>query len=996
MTLEPTVINHSRRIVLRMRSSIWWRLGVLAFCLVILAPRISEAAHAGFAGAPPVERFSPDLDVYPQNFQVVQDPNGIVYLGNYEGLLEFDGERWRLMPMPNGDLVRALAVGPDGTVYVGGYNIFGYLNRNSAGQVKFVDVAEKFSAIVGKREVEDIWQVLVAQEGVYFRALNDVFFWDPKTGATAHWQHADRFGVIAVHEGKTMLQFRGEGFKLRDGATWRLRPETRHLTTLIQSLVPLADGGLLTIGNDGKWWRIDSNTVTPARMPADVPASLHFTNGLTLQDKSIALISVEGGVTILNPGLTRSQNIKLDPGFLSGISAARDGGFLVSSQQSIYRVSWPTIWSVLGAEHGAQGDFEKIASWNGDDYLMTSGGALKMRSTAAGAHFSRTPWGGESTFDLIGLSATQALLAGTHRLKVIKDGVLRDHSTEIIYPRRFLRSRYRPEQIFLGTDGGLRLIDTKGGSIRVSGSFPKDVSTNVLAMIERGPNELWAGTERQGLWRYTLSDKGEIISAVQFGMAQGLRFGKLAEAMVAAHPDGSLLVSTRKGVFRLLGEKFVATDLDGLDKLRAPEELVSLLFDASGDQWAYGPTRIYHKINGGVWRQQDVRSLRRGAIGLAFLDSVGQVVFVCTNALLVRHPAPQSEGPPAPQVMLRAVTQLMSDGKTINLPLASETPVRLQLDDFALRFEFALPELVRPGIKQYQGRLVGVDDGPMVWSKETGYTYSELSAKTYRLEVSATDSIGRKSALIPYAIIIDPPWYATVWARTMAGLVILLLAWLSLVALAGYRTRRLQREKQLLEKNVEARTRELEEANRRLDMMAHVDGLTGVPNRRRLDEYLAVVWANCAEQKKPLSLLAIDVDHFKNYNDRHGHVAGDELLKGLVRECLACLRRTEDLLARYGGEEFVVVLPGADLAVARSLAEAIRMRVAGSALDVTVSIGVSSSLPSGDTQLGELFARADEALYTAKRGGRNRVSVQNETGVDGNGAQSSLKRAESD
>ena len=179
-------------------------------------------------------------------------------------------------------------------------------------------------------------------------------------------------------------------------------------------------------------------------------------------------------------------------------------------------------------------------------------------------------------------------------------------------------------------------------------------------------------------------------------------------------------------------------------------------------------------------------------------------------------------------------------------------------------------------------------------------------------------------------------------------------------------------------------------------MMAHVDGLTGVPNRRRLDEYLAVVWANCAEQKKPLSLLAIDVDHFKNYNDLHGHVAGDELLKGLVRECLVCLRRTEDLLARYGGEEFVVVLPGADLVVAQSLAQAMRMRVEGSALDVTISIGVSSSLPSGDTQLGELFARADEALYNAKRGGRNRVSVENETGVGGDSTQSSLKRADSD
>jgi diguanylate cyclase (GGDEF)-like protein len=163
-------------------------------------------------------------------------------------------------------------------------------------------------------------------------------------------------------------------------------------------------------------------------------------------------------------------------------------------------------------------------------------------------------------------------------------------------------------------------------------------------------------------------------------------------------------------------------------------------------------------------------------------------------------------------------------------------------------------------------------------------------------------------------------------------------------------------------------------------MMAHVDGLTGVPNRRRLDEYLQAVWSNCREQSKPLSLLAIDVDHFKQYNDRRGHLAGDELLKDLVRECLGCLRRTEDLLARYGGEEFVVVLPGADVGVARTLAESMRAAVANSAMGVTVSIGVSSALPDDAALPTELFTRADEALYAAKRAGRNRVCVWGEAG----------------
>ena len=967
----------------RIQWSGWIGLGALALWLALSGPRAAHATHAGFAGAPPVERFSPDLDVYPQNFDVVQDLQGIVYVGNYEGLMEFDGERWRLIPLPNGDLVRTLAVDAAGTVYLGGYDIFGYLKRDAAGRNVFEDLSPKFKAMVGNREVADIYQIVIAPEGVYFRALYELFLWDPKTDTIAHWHHPGRFGAITVHHAKTMIQFRGEGFKVREGNIWRLRPDTRHLTTLISDLVPMADGGMLSIGNDGKWWRINDTTVTPARLPPGMLPSSHYTRGRMLEDKSIALISVDGDVTILDPAMKTMQNVKLESGFLSGINLAGGSSFMVSAQQTIYRVSWPAAWSVLGTEHGADGDLDKIAEWNGEHYLMASGGALKLHSSPVGVSFVRMPWGSDSAFDLIGLGGGRALLAGTHRLKVIENGIVRDHSAELTYPRQFMRSRYRPEQIFLGSDGGLRVIDTKGGVIRVSANAPKDITASVFTMVERGPNEFWVGTGRHGVWRYTLSDSGAITAAEQFGAEQGLRFGKLAEATVSAHPDGSLLASTHKGIFRFEGGRFVETDLDGLGKQRAPDDLLNLLFMPNGDQWAYGPTRIYLKTHGGTWQQQDVRNLRRGAIGIAHVDPAGQVVFVCTNALLVRPAAKIALATPAPsppQVVLRAVTQMMPDGKNVELPLNGESPLHLKLGNFGLRFDFALPELVRPGIKRYQAHLVGVDEGQSEWGKESSYTYSDLRAKTYRLEVKSMDSQGRVSTMAPYTIIVDPPWYATGWARAAGAVVVLVLAWLALLVLAGYRTRRLEREKVQLENKVELRTRELETAIHRLDMMAHVDGLTGVPNRRRLDEYLQAVWTNCAEQKKPLSLLAIDVDNFKNFNDQRGHLAGDELLKALVQECLACLRRTEDLLARYGGEEFVVVLPGADLAVARNLAETMRLCIEGSSLGVTISVGVSVAIPNGDVLLADLFARADEALYAAKRGGRNRVCVLEKAG----------------
>jgi diguanylate cyclase (GGDEF)-like protein len=183
-----------------------------------------------------------------------------------------------------------------------------------------------------------------------------------------------------------------------------------------------------------------------------------------------------------------------------------------------------------------------------------------------------------------------------------------------------------------------------------------------------------------------------------------------------------------------------------------------------------------------------------------------------------------------------------------------------------------------------------------------------------------------------------------------------------------------------------ARLRELhlEERNQELQQAAGTDALTGLANRRRLAEAQAVAWASAAAAHEPMSLLVIDVDHFKSFNDRHGHVRGDEVLVAVAAAIGTAVRRPADLAARYGGEEFVVLLPHTDVAGAVQVAEAVRRRVRASGIvhegsaagGLTVSIGVSTVRPGGpDVDDGTLFAAADSALYRAKEQGRDRVEV---------------------
>ncbi|MDZ4812489.1 MAG: diguanylate cyclase [Pseudomonadota bacterium] len=179
---------------------------------------------------------------------------------------------------------------------------------------------------------------------------------------------------------------------------------------------------------------------------------------------------------------------------------------------------------------------------------------------------------------------------------------------------------------------------------------------------------------------------------------------------------------------------------------------------------------------------------------------------------------------------------------------------------------------------------------------------------------------------------------------------------------------------------------ELQSANRRLREYSQRDGLTGAHNRYFLDEELERALKIAHERGEPLSLLMVDIDHFKLINDRYGHLAGDSCLCAVASKLRSCIRETDDFVARFGGEEFVVLLPGADRRTANARAELLRkeieaMRVshAEQKLAVTVSIGFTTQPRNRLGHARELLQQADRALYVAKEQGRNRVVMAPES-----------------
>ena len=325
------------------------------------------------------------------------------------------------------------------------------------------------------------------------------------------------------------------------------------------------------------------------------------------------------------------------------------------------------------------------------------------------------------------------------------------------------------------------------------------------------------------------------------------------------------------------------------------------------------------------------------------------------------------------------ISDIIINGKSLWNDSSASTPpyitsLNLSYGRNNVSFFFATNDLQESNRNMFSYKLEGFDKTWSVPSPEHVVSYTNLPGGSYVLKVRAANSEGvwNDDALSIPIKVAYPPWFSP-WALLFYSFVILTI---------GYTIALMRGRKKLQDQVLELQRlqKELKEANQRLDALTMKDGLTGISNRRHLDELLPRIVAEAGRDGAPLSVLMLDIDCFKNYNDHYGHLKGDEILKTIASLLSEQAGRATDLVARYGGEEFIIILSHTDRVGAAKMAQEVLQGIRDLAIPhgasfvlpvLTASIGIATAIPEQGQEPATLVDEADKALYQAKTAGRN-------------------------
>jgi diguanylate cyclase (GGDEF)-like protein len=927
-----------------------------------------------------------------------QTPEGYLWFATWEGVVRYNGQEFRSfgrnnVPALQDSGIRAVSVGPTGSLVVstsrGGVSVLRgeewttYTTKEGLAQDEtFAAIEDRNGRIWVASESRGVTR-LDPEGATLFNTGNglgsDVGYAIVEDGSGAIWA-ATGLGVARI-EGDRVQNFSIDA-GLPAGAVFSLA---------------LAPDGQLYVGTEEGLYKGRGGRFEPvgAGFPAVAVASLQVD-----QQGSLWIGTVSRGLFRL--GDRGLEHFDVSDGLpnnrVASLFADREGSVWVGTNAGLMRFA-DTPFVTIDSHQGLADDYVRalLQTREGDILIGTSRGMDRWRDEQV----TNSPE--LSAHSVLSIAQDQAgdIWMGTYSTGLLRwrDGVLLEQMTAGDgLPANQVRAVHesRDGTLWIGTSRGL--LRRKDGTSLVLGEKDGLPREFVLSLFEASDDSLWVGTSN-GAGRI----RGDEITAVDLSAMDG------AQDVFGMHedPDGTLWFATDRGLVRRLrsGELSIVGGRQGLPV----DAVFQVVVDSYGNFWLSSNAGVVYirrddmeAVANGTGERLDYQQFAEadgmgsaqcnGGAGPAALRATDGSIWVATAkgvAVVQPDQLPRYQLAPPPVVIEGLRVDDASTSATGSLVLPPGTR-KLELDYVSLSYR--TPEQIR-----YRYRLEGFDNGWVERNTRRNAQYTNLPPGQYRFQVSAAQrGSGWSPETASVNFEIQPRFYQRAWFLPVAGSLLALF----LYSLYRARVNQLKAREAQLSRIVDDRTRALSEKNGELELknetirkqsevfelLSRTDALTGLPNRRSMDEGLARAYQEAVATDQPLSFGLLDIDHFKRINDGYSHDVGDEALRRVARAMLKQVARhpvagwtSEQRVARWGGEEFALLFPGAGVDQAAVVAEQLRAAIEAidcsdfaAGLKITASIGLCER--TGLSHHERLVTHADERLYEAKRAGRNRVS----------------------
>jgi diguanylate cyclase (GGDEF)-like protein len=948
-------------------------------------PRPSEA---GF----PLMRLVDDTEHggAPQNFDVATDARGYIYVGNLQGLLIWDGARFRMAPSETA--LYRVATNAAGQVLAGGPQSLMTLEAVKDGPPVLRSITDRLSA--DDAAFGDVHGIEGTKTGFVVLTDTRLFSWEGQSLRTI---------AEVPSDAPKSLHAAGDALYVSLGGTLRRVDGTALRPTAEPGLAALEGQTVdaLLLGGEGSWLastrdlglvEVSVKGLTPLRNAVSEWAKRNVVSAaLRLHDGRIALGSRAGGVLLASSSGTLEQIVDSARGLpddqVVQLCQDSEGGLWAALNSGLARLEVDSSVTVYDARAGVTGASQGMHRHAGRLFVFGSAGLAVIENGA----LRRIPGiAGSTWFGLDLKDDPRAFLvaaaSGIYRVANDRATLLPGTAEVGAY---VLAEAPQRGGILVGARGGLHVLRKSEGAYRLEGPL-KGSPRYVRSIVVRPAGRVFFSTVFDGLL------------AMDFVEGAGSpRFHRLggAEGDVHLSPDGPIAISSDSNAELFTIDEKTPSLVADVPRTRSLQGFTAWVgaSDARGDLWINtSPLRVFPRVNGALLSEPVVlHSFPARRVGFIRPEPDG-VVWIGGESGLYRHvgvPGGGLAAPPAPSIARVSIDDRpLFDGWGGARELPKSAPQNLR------RLRVAFGPLSQHRGLAYQFRLDPLDTDWSEWSQRSEIEFTTLQPAQYRFRVRTRGADGQVGPETEWSFVVDPPWYRTTSARLGFVLVLALLV----AASVKIHTRVLRAEADRLAQRVEEKTRDLQEAvralessrarveeqnrllekaNARLEDVSRHDSLTGIANRRQFDLVLEDEWLRARRDRTSIAVGILDLDHFKDLNDAFGHPEGDEALRLVARALEETMRRPADLAARYGGEEFAFVLSDTDLngalrvaEDARARIEALRIRSPGSASGhLTASVGLVAAEPRDGLGPDSLIQAADRALYAAKAGGRNRV-----------------------